>query len=74
MNNDEGEIDMKAGWKTTEFLITLALTLLGSLLAADVIPAGSVWARVGGAILATGAAMGYSISRGLAKRNPRNGP
>lgn len=59
---------MKSGWKTTEFWLSLAAAVVGSLLAAGAFPAESPWARALGALAASLAAVGYSASRGAAKR------
>jgi len=59
---------MRPGIKTTEFWISLVLTFLGALLAFGVIEPDSAPAKWVGAILATGSAMGYAVSRGLAKK------
>lgn len=57
---------MKSGWKSTEFWISLAVAVLGSLLASGVLGEGDA-ARIAGAVLAGLAAAGYSASRGRAK-------
>jgi len=54
---------MKSGVKTTEFWITSILSIVGGLMALDVLPQESIWARVGGAILAAAASLGYTWSR-----------
>jgi hypothetical protein len=57
----------KPGYKTTEFWLSTAATLCGILLASGVIPDGGTAARIVGAIVSGLAALGYSISRGMAK-------
>lgn len=59
---------MKSGYRTTEFWLSLAAALVGSLLAAGAFPSESPWARALGALAASLAALGYSVSRGAAKR------
>ena len=54
---------MKAGVKTSEFWVSAVLAVIGSLLATNVIPADSVWARVAGAVLAAATSLGYTWSR-----------
>jgi hypothetical protein len=59
---------MKAGWKTTEFWLTLVAGALGTTIATGGIEVGSPLAK--GLAVAAGilAMMGYSVSRGIAKR------
>ena len=59
---------MKPGYATTEFYITLFLAFLGSAMTTGLIPEGSVWFKVAGGIIAAAAAVGYTVSRGLAKK------
>ena len=56
---------IKSGWKTTEFWFSV-LTTIGSVgtAVAGFIPASYA------AIVASGTAMAYALSRGLAKREP----
>jgi len=58
----------KPGWKSTEFWLSLIALLVGVLIASDAIPVesaiGKVLAFLGSAL----AALGYSVSRGLAKK------
>lgn len=56
---------MKPGYLTTEWWITLAVTLLAAIVA--VLPEGSVEAKIVTAILAGAGLLGYNVSRGLAK-------
>ena len=59
---------MKAGWKTTEFWLTLVAGTLGTVIASGGIEVGSPLAK--GLAVAAGilAVMGYSVSRGIAKK------
>ena len=62
--------DIKPGWKTTEFWITV-IVALGSLLwgAGLLDPAGSGTVNhVFGLVVSGLSAVGYSVSRGLAKK------
>ncbi len=61
--------EVKAGWKTTEFWLSTIAMLAGTLIAAGVIdPEGAGTAnKVAGLVVSALAAMGYSVSRGLAK-------
>jgi len=58
---------MKPGIKTSEFWLTLFAQVLGALLASGVIAPESNWAKVAGAVLMGLTALGYGISRGMAK-------
>ena len=62
---------VKPGLKSTEFWITICITILGAALA--LMPEGHWSHGVAGAVLAGLAGMGYSVSRGLAKKPPREG-
>lgn len=62
------EIAVKPGYKTTEFWLTNAAFLLGALLASGLVGDGSALAKLiglAGSILST---LGYTISRGFAKK------
>jgi len=60
---------MKPGYKTTEFWFTSAAAVLGLLFASGVISDGSQIDKVLGMASTLLASMGYSVSRGLAKKN-----
>jgi len=55
------------GWKTTEFWLSAAASLVGILLASGLIIPGTVWAQIVGAAATVLAALGYSVSRGNVK-------
>jgi hypothetical protein len=66
---------MKPGYKTTEFWLAIASQLLGILVVLGVITpeqqdafAGALQ-HIAGAIMMVGSGFGYSLSRGIAKRN-----
>lgn len=62
--------ETKAGYKTTEFWMSLLATLLGFLLASgamDVVPGDSWIAKLVGGAVAALASMGYSASRAKVK-------
>lgn len=63
-------VEVKPGYKTTEFWLTLVSTLLGLLFASGVIaPEGTDGLSKAFAFVATAlTTMGYAVSRGLAKR------
>jgi hypothetical protein len=60
---------MKAGYKTTEFWLTVTASILGLLFASGIISDGSQADKVLGMASTVLAGMGYSVSRGLAKKN-----
>lgn len=75
MSEATNEAGPKPGYKTTEFWLALAATVVSSLYAAGVIPADTVWDKVLGVAAAVLVSLGYSVSRGAAKKNtPFAGP
>ena len=64
----EDKDQIKAGWKTTEFWMSVAAALAGLLYASGVIAPESSGDNVLGLIASVLAAMGYSVARGLAKK------
>lgn len=63
---------MKAGWKTTEFWLTLAASVIGGLMASGLLPADSQWEKLAGLGVMVLASLGYTSSRGAAKRREAN--
>lgn len=63
------EPELKQGYKTTEFWLALAAVIVGVVQTSGVAPEGSPWERVLGIACTALAALGYSVSRGLAKRS-----
>jgi len=61
---------VKPGVKSTEFWITILITILGAGLA--LMPEGHWSHGVAGAVMAALAGLGYNVSRGLAKRSPKD--
>ena len=61
---------MKPGWKTTEFWLTVVVALASLLWGADVLDpeAGGTANKVFGLVVSGLAAVGYTVSRGLAKK------
>ena len=53
---------MKAGWKTTEFWLSLVAEALGFVMFAGIIETGTVWDKVIGGAMMVLAAMGYSLA------------
>ena len=61
--------EVKAGKKTSEFWVTIGSMLMGLLAAFGVVPTDTV-TEILGIIAAILAGAGYSVSRGLAKKQP----
>ena len=59
---------MKPGWQTTEFWLSVAAALVGALIASGAIPEEGVIGQILGVVAMALVALGYSISRGLAKK------
>ena len=62
---------MKAGWKTTEFWLSLAATVAGVLLESGLLGDGSTAAKIVGAASATLGALGYTYHRTVLKAGPQ---
>ena len=60
-------IPAKPGYKTSEFWVTVVVTLAGLAMASGLIAPGSGWDKAIGLVTSTLAAMGYSASRGNVK-------
>ena len=62
--------ELKPGWKTTEFWITVVVALASLAWGAGLVdPAGSEGAdKIFGYVASALAALGYTVSRGLAKK------
>lgn len=58
----------KPGYRTTEFWLTAAAAVTGLLISSGIVPTESAWAEALGLVAAALASMGYSVSRGAAKR------
>lgn len=58
---------IKPGIKTTEYWFAKIVAVIGALMAAGYIADGTTAARICGGIMVAAAALGYPISRGLAK-------
>lgn len=54
---------IKPGYKTTEFWISLAAVIIGSVVASGIVPADSVWERIIGLAVSALAALGYTGAR-----------
>lgn len=60
---------MKAGYKTTEFWLTLLAMILGTLMSVGVFPEGGLAIQVIGGAMAILSKLGYTASRASAKKN-----
>lgn len=60
-------MEIKAGYKSTEFWLSLVATLIGGLLASGVIPTDGVWGTITGLVTGLLASLGYSVSRAWVK-------
>ena len=60
--------EVKPGWKTTEFWLTVAAAAVGFLYASGAIGDGTQADKVLGIVSGALSALGYSVSRGLAKK------
>lgn len=59
--------DVKPGWKTTEFWLTSAASLIGLLYGSGAIGSGSTLATILGFATAALTSLGYTVSRGQVK-------
>ncbi len=66
--SEESNTVVKPGYKTSEFWLTLGATLVSFLIASGAIPETGVWGKVVALVTAAFTALGYTISRGLAKK------
>jgi hypothetical protein len=58
---------MKPGYKTSEFWLSVAASLVGFLYASGIISNGSAYDKVLAVAAMALTALGYSVSRGIAK-------
>ncbi len=62
-------VDLKTGWKTSEFWLSLAAIIFGAVAASGVLPSGHWSVQVIGIVTTILGALGYTYSRTVAKRN-----
>ena len=55
--------EIRPWYKTTEFWISLAAVIIGSVVASGIVPADSVWERIIGLVVSALAALGYTGAR-----------
>jgi hypothetical protein len=58
----------KPGYKTSEFWLTLAVTIIGALMSSGILADGHIAMKVAGLAMSTLAALGYTASRANVKR------
>ncbi|MFZ4398202.1 MAG: hypothetical protein ACOYOU_21515 [Kiritimatiellia bacterium] len=63
-----GGAAVKPGYKTTEFWMTAGATFVGLAIASGIVPETGVWPKVVGLVVAAFTSMGYTVSRGMAKK------
>lgn len=64
---DTTAVATKPGWKTTEFWLSGAATLLSMLFASGVIGTGTMADKIAGLAALALTTLGYTVSRGMAK-------
>lgn len=62
-------VQVKPGYKTTEFWVSLAACALGAFVASGALPEESVWMKIAGMGLTALSALGYTVSRWVVKKN-----
>lgn len=60
--------EVKPGFKTSEFWLTTAATVVGLLMASDVIPSDGIWPKLVGLAAGVLGALGYSVVRANIKK------
>ena len=60
-------METKPGYKTTEFWFSVVAAIVGLLFAAGVVPTGSTFEQVLSLVATILAALGYTVSRAIAK-------
>ena len=58
---------VKPGYKTTEFWLSTAATLVGLAIASGIVPTTGTWPQVVGLVTGVLGAMGYTVSRTTVK-------
>jgi hypothetical protein len=59
----ESERPAKPGYRTSEFWISVAAVIVGSVVASGAIPSDGAWERIVGLLVAGFAALGYTGAR-----------
>ena len=58
---------VKPGFKTTEFWLSAAATLVGLAIASGIVPTSGTWPQIVGLVTGVLGAMGYTVSRTVIK-------
>jgi len=61
-------VPAKAGYKTTEFWLSLAAMILGALFASGAISSGGTTDKIAGLVATILGSLGYTVSRTLVKK------
>jgi len=61
---------VRAGWRTTEFWMALAVVILGAFASSGILPTEHIIVKVAGLVIAVLGSLGYGISRGMSKKPP----
>lgn len=62
-------MEVKQGYKTTEFWLTILAGVVSGLVAYDVIPTGGAWEKTIGIVTIVLLALGYQVGRSYVKTN-----
>ncbi len=68
MSEDQTTGTVKPGYRTSEFWLSAGATVVGLVIASGALPETGVWGKVVALVTAAFTALGYTVSRGLAKR------
>jgi hypothetical protein len=58
---------MRPGYKTTEFWLSFAASVVGALIASGIVPAGGAWDKAVGLVAMVLSSLGYAVTRATAK-------
>jgi hypothetical protein len=59
---------LKAGWKTSEFWLTMGANIIGALMASGIIVEGTIWGKAIGLAAMVLSTLGYQVSRAQVKK------
>ena len=60
-------VEVKPGYKTTEFWMTAGATAVGLAIASGIVPDTGMWPKIVALVVSAFAAMGYTVSRTAVK-------
>ena len=66
--SEEIQQEIKPGYKTSEFWLSAGATVVGLVIASGALPETGVWGKVIALLAAALTALGYTVSRGMAKK------